>query len=178
MFTRNRDATDLRDREDVRDDEVRNDEVVEETSSRTAWSPAQFVAGIIGIAAIAFGAIALAKTGLNTDTLYHPHKTVLGFSHTPLLALAEIGFGVLMLLSALTVGGRSFMALLSAAAIGLGIVVVADWWNARLYHWLGVTDRNGWMFIIVGAIGLVAAVLFPTVVSGGRTHVRHVRSAS
>jgi hypothetical protein len=151
-------------------------EQVEETSRSTAWSPAQFVAGAIGIAAIVYGAVALSETGLDTGTLFHPTATVAGFGHTPLLALIEILFGVFMLLAALVPAGQGAMALLSAAALAFGVVVIADLWDAKLHHWLGVSDKSGWLFVVVGAVGLLAAITLPTI--GGRTRVRRVRRAA
>jgi hypothetical protein len=43
----------------------------------------------------------------------------------------------------------------------LGVATAADIWPSRLHNWLGVHDRSGWLFVIVGAIGLAAAVLLP-----------------
>jgi uncharacterized membrane protein HdeD (DUF308 family) len=151
-------------------------EQVEETTRRTAWSPAQFVAGVIGIAAIVYGAIALSDTGLDTGTLFHPTATVGGFGHTPLLALIEILFGVFMLLAALVPDGQGAMAFLSMVALAFGVVVIADLWEAKLHHWLGVSDKSGWLFVVVGAIGLLAAITLPTI--GGHTRVRRVRRAA
>ncbi|MGH8983782.1 MAG: hypothetical protein ACRDY6_07885 [Acidimicrobiia bacterium] len=125
-------------------------------------NPARYVALGIGVAAIAFGAFALAETGFDPDHLRRPHESFATFHHTPLLALIEIGFGVAMLVAALgTFVGRGLMAALSLGALGLGVATVADIWPSRLHNWLGVHDRNGWLFVIVGAIGLAAAVLLP-----------------
>jgi hypothetical protein len=159
----------------VHDDEA--DVVEQEVTVRrgTAWSPAQIVGFVIGAAAVAFGVVALVRTGLDTDEWFSPVKTVLGFEHTPLLAVSEIGFGVLMLLSAMSPGGRPLMALLSAIALAFGIVVVADAWSGRIDRWFGVTDSNGWLYIVVGAIGLVAALMLPTVAGRERRHVTERR---
>ena len=159
----------------VRDDEA--DVVEQEVTVRggTAWSPAQIVGFVIGAAAIAFGVVALVRTGFDTDEWFSPVKTVLGFEHTPLLAVSEIGFGVLMLLSAMSPGGRPLMALLSAVALAFGIVVVADAWSARIDRWFGVTDSNGWLYIVVGSVGLIAALLLPTVEGRERRHVTETR---
>jgi len=125
-------------------------------------NPARYVALAIGVAAIVFGAFALAETGFDPDHLRRPHESFATFHHTPLLALIEIGFGVAMLVAALgTVFGRTLMTVLSLGALGLGIAAVADLWPSRLHNWLGVHDRNGWLFVAVGAIGIAAAVLLP-----------------
>jgi len=159
----------------VRDDEagVVEQEVV--VRQGTAWSPAQIVGFVIGAAAIAFGVVALVRTGLDADEWFSPVETVLGFEHTQLLAVCEIGFGVLMLLSALSPAGRPLMALLSLIALAFGIVVVADAWAGRIDRWFGVTDGNGWLYIVVGGFGLVAALLLPTVAGHERRHVTERR---
>jgi hypothetical protein len=69
----------------------------------------------------------------------------------------------MLLCAASPVAGRGLMELLSASAVGLGIVVVADLWQHRPYHWLGVHHRNGWLFIIAGGVGLLAALFLPTI---------------
>jgi uncharacterized membrane protein HdeD (DUF308 family) len=140
----------------------RNVDVVDEQV--TTRNPARYVAGAMGLAAIIFGALALVETGFDPDHIRRPHEQVANLHHTPALALLEIGFGVVMLVAAFgTVIGRAFMTVASVAALGFGAVIVAELWPTRLHNWLGVHDRNGWLFVIVGAIGLLAVVLLPAV---------------
>jgi hypothetical protein len=147
-----------------------------ETRSRaTAWSPAQIVALVIGGAAIVFGVVALARTGLNTDHWTTPVASVLGVEHTPVLALSEIVFGVLMVFSAMGPGGRPLMALLSVVALGFGILVVADAWSSSFSRWFAVSDTNGWLYVIVGALGLLSATTMPTVYRRERRTVNERR---
>src|SRR4029453_13803035 len=101
MFNRRRTTTD--------------DDVVEDVRERHGhtWSPAQLVALVFGAAAIAFGAFALAETGLDFDNVTIPHESGGSFHTTPLLALAQIGWGVLMVIAGLRpVAGRALMAVL------------------------------------------------------------------
>ena len=147
------------------------------TAPRHAWSPAQIVAFVVGAAALAFGIVALVRTGLDLDDLTRPEASVLGFAHTPLLAIVEIAFGALMLLAALSPAGRALMAFLGAVALAFGIVIVAETWPARMHDWFGVTDRTGWLFVVVGAVSLVSALFLPTVRTGGHRRVterRHI----
>ena len=139
------------------------------------WSPAQIVALVIGIASVLLGAVAWIRTGWHPRALPQPTDTVLGFHQTQFLAIVEIGFGVVMILAAMRPAGvRSVLALLGAAQVGLGVVLVADWWPARMHHWLGVHDRYGWTIIAVGGIALLSGLLLPTL-GGGRTVVRERR---
>jgi hypothetical protein len=128
---------------------------------------------IVGIAAVVFGAVALAKTGIHGDSLRSPHRVIWGYHHTPLLAVAEIGFGVLLILSSVSAGvSRAFMALLGVLAVAFGVVIVVDAWPVRMHRWFGVHDRNGWLFLIAGAVIVLAGLLLPTV---SRPETRFVR---
>jgi MFS family permease len=148
-------------------------EIVEQDSRPRLWSPAQLVALVIGVGFIVFGAVALTETGFSTSRLYEPVERVWTFDHTPLLAIVELGFGVVMLITALRpVAGRALMSLLSAGALGAGIIILADVWPRRLHDWFGVEHRNGWLYVIVGAVGLAFAIFMPTFVHRGRTVVR------
>jgi hypothetical protein len=145
-----------------------------------AWSPAQLVAMAIGLFFAILGGIALARTGLDLNDVHHPHDIV-GWGdwhHTPLLGLIELGFGVLLLVSAVVPGGsRTLMGLLSTAAFGFGIFVLADAAPARLHNWLGVHDANGWLYLVVGAAGMLAAMFSPIVWHRRREiHGRHRRA--
>ena len=140
------------------------------SSRSTIWSPAQIVAIGVGLASIIFGVLALNRTGLHIDDPTGFHDEFSGFHHTPLLAYIEIVFGALLLLSGVRpVFGRSLMTLLGFAAFGLGLVIVADFWPARMHEWLGAHDRNGWLFLAAGAVLLVSAFVLP--ILGGTNRV-------
>src|SRR5207244_31797 len=83
------------------------------------WSPAQVVALAIGLFFAVLGGIALARTGLDLNDVHHPHR-IAGWGdwhHTPLLALIELGFGVLMMLAGALPGAwRGLMGLLGPVA--------------------------------------------------------------
>ena len=167
MFNRRRTTTD--------------DDVVEDVRERPGhtWSPAQLVALIFGGAAIVFGAFALAETGLDLDNVATPHESVWSFHTTPLLALCEIGWGVLMVIAGLRpVAGRALMAVLGGIAVAFGAVIVLDAWPQRLHDELGVHDRNGWLFLAAGGITLFASLILPVVSTPGQRTVkqRHVVS--
>lgn len=142
------------------------------SEARVAWSPAQIIGLIVGIGFTVLGIAAVARTGFDTDHIYTPHETVWSFPHSPLLGVSEIGFGVLMVLSAVVPGGwRSLMTLLGAIAVALGIAVLVDAAPSRLNDWLAVTDRSGWFFTAVGAVVVLAAILAPVFVGGTRRRV-------
>jgi hypothetical protein len=126
------------------------------------WSVSQPYALLLGAAAIGFGVVALAHTGVDLSHVTRPHTTVLSFSASPLLGITEIAFGVLLVLAATSaIVGRGLLALIGAAAAGVGIVVLAHWWGARLSFWLDATDRDGWLFVAVGGATVLIALLSP-----------------
>jgi hypothetical protein len=136
------------------------------------WSPAQLVGLIFGIGITVLGFVALARTGFNTDNIYSPHALAWRLPHSPLMALIEVGFGVLLLVASVVPGGmHSLIALLGALALSFGIVVVAMTPPDRLNHSLGVEDKNGWFFIVVGGVLLLAGLVSPTFTTRTRKHV-------
>ena len=141
-------------------------------SMLTSWSPAQFVGLIVGIAITVMGFVAVARTGFNTDHIYTPHAEAWHLPHSPLMALIEVGFGVLVMVASVVPGGaRSFLALLGAIALSFGIVVVLETPPDRLNHWLGVVDKNGWFYVVVGGVLLLAALISPVFTTRTRRHV-------
>jgi len=137
------------------------------------WSLAQIIGLIVGIGYTALGIAAVVDTGFDTNNLDTPHNVVWGFAHSPLLGAIEIAFGVLMILASIFPGGaRVSLALLGAIALIFGIVVLAADNPGRLNDWLATTDRNGWLFLITGAVVLLAALFAPNFGGGRHTVVR------
>jgi hypothetical protein len=127
--------------------------------------PANIIAAVVGICSITVGVWALVKTGLNTDHIFTPTKDVLGLPHTPTLALGEIVFGALLLLaSALGAFGTFVIAVLGAASVAFGVIVLSDSWPGRVHTWTAANHDTGWIFILIGAVFVLAALL-PLVVS-------------
>ena len=73
--------------------------------------------------------------------------------------------------AALGVSERTAYLLTGAAALGVGIVVLAGWWNGRLQLWLAATNRDGWLFVAVGGATVLVALLAPVWAVGGRRAV-------
>jgi hypothetical protein len=127
---------------------------------RRATRPANVIAGVVGILAITLGVWALIETGLNTDHIFTPSKEVLGLPHTPTLALGEIGFGILLLFAAATGAFGTFLtAVLGAASLAFGVIVVSDSWSGRVHSWTAADHDSGWVFILIGAVLVLAATL-------------------
>ena len=130
-----------------------------------ATRPAHVIAAVVGILSITLGVWALIKTGLNTDHIFTPTKKVLGLPHTPTLALAEIGFGILLLFAAATGAFGTFLiAVLGVGSLAFGIIVLSDSWSDRVHRWTAADHDNGWLFILIGAVFILATTL-PLLVS-------------
>jgi len=139
------------------------------------WSPLQFIGLIAGIGFGVLGIAAVARTGFDTAHIYTPHDLVWKFPHSPLLAVIEIGFGLLLVLgSVVPAGSRGFLGLLGSIALAFGIVVLTESVPNRLNDWLAVTHRNGWLYVITGGVVLLASLVAP-VFGGVRRRHRVVR---
>jgi Domain of unknown function (DUF4383) len=153
------------------DDRRETYDVSERRASATTmtWSPAQIVGLIIGIGYTAVGITAVVDTGFNTDHLDTPHHVGWQLAHSPLLGAIEIAFGVLVIVASLVPGGaRVALRFLGAIALVFGIVVLAESIPNRLNDWLAVTHRNGWVYLISGAVVLLVALFSPSF--GGEQH--------
>jgi hypothetical protein len=145
--------------------ERRRTDTVTRRRRRRALRPANVIAAVVGSFAIALGLWALIKTGLNTDHIFTPTKEVLGLPHTPTLALGEIGFGILLLFAAATGAFGTFLiAVLGVASLAFGVIVLSDSWSGRVQRWTAANHDSGWMFILIGAVFVLAAIL-PLLVS-------------
>jgi hypothetical protein len=160
-----------------------DDEVVEEDRAvdvaGSPWSPAQIIGLIAGIGMTVLGIAAVAQTGFHTDHIYTPHDVVWHLPHSPLLAVCEIGWGVLMILASVVPGAsRELMGFLGAIMLAFGIVVLVDAYSDNLSHWLAVTHRSGWLFVVVGGVVLLAAMLSPVFIPASHRRRRvHQTSA-
>lgn len=141
-----------------------NRAVYETDTTRTFhWSPAQVVAALIGAGYIVLGAVALARTGFNVHHVTRPVTEVWHWHQTPILAIAELGFGALMVLAAVRPAvAKTLMAVLSLAALGLGITVLVGAFTYQLQVWFGATRNDAWLYVGTGILGLIAAMGSPT----------------
>ena len=121
-----------------------------------SWSPVQPLGTLIGVAGIVIGSYALVRAGLNTSDLSQPNRTVLGVEHTPLLALCEVGFGVVAILAAMTTTfGRVILGALLATMTAFGAALISAEPSSRLHHWFGVRHDDGWWLVGIGGLALI-----------------------
>jgi hypothetical protein len=147
--------------EQVHDEHVEERETSRSVVDRRVWSPAQLVAGAIGLFLIVVGAVALLRSGF--ETLTSPTATVLGYQHTPLMAIISIVLGAMFLgAAASTLGVRGTLTFLGLLSLGFGLVMAIE--PDRMSQWLAGGSPLGVLYVVIGAASLVAGWASPTIV--------------
>jgi hypothetical protein len=140
---------------------VEEQTVAEQTVDERGFSPGQFLIALAGVAALALGIVAVARTGLD-GSWTEPVEPVLGWDHTALLGLFEIGAGVVMLLASLRAGARWLGGLVGLAAIAGGILIVGQF-DDGVDRWIAehlAAERTfGWVAIVIGAVAVLGAAI-------------------
>lgn len=146
---------------------------VERTSvARNPWSPAQVIAGLIGLFLTVVGGVALARL-LPTDSLTGETTTVLGMGFTVVMAGITLILGLVFLAGAgRPAEARSGMISLGVAMIAFGLVVFIE--PDALGGALGVNETSGVVYAVVGLVAAIAGIVSPTLVSRRATEERVV----
>ena len=131
--------------------------------ARRPWSPAQYIAGLIGLFLTVVGGVALARL-LPTDSLAGVAVTVMGMGFTVVMALITLLLGLVFLGGAgRPTEARAGMISLGIALLALGIVIFIE--PDALGGALGVNETSGVVYAVVGLVGAVAGIASPTLVS-------------
>lgn len=141
-------------------DRERTHEVSERrrTTDRRVTSPAQLVAGLIGVILVVIGGVVLARVGL--ASLTGDTTAVLGIDHNALMGLIDVIAGLLFLGAAASSGVRGNLIGLSLLAVAFGAVVTIE--PAAFDSTLGGGRELGLLYLIIGIVGLLVAFAFPT----------------
>ncbi len=133
------------------------DEEIEVVRTRS-FSVGQLLTMLVGAALVVLGVFALIETGIDTP-LNEPIEEVMGYDHTPLLGIIEVGAGALLILFSLRPGGRWFVAVLGLALVLGGLLVLAetDW----IVEELGAESSYAWIPIVAGLAALLSSLLTP-----------------
>lgn len=132
------------------------------TVTRPAWSPAQVIALLVGIAYVVLGGTALARTGIEFSDL--SHTQVAGLDQTAIFALIEIAFGVILLgVGALPGADRGGMIFMGVIAVASGLIFAIE--PETFYDSLGLRRDGGVFLVVTGAVLLIAAMVSPVISS-------------
>lgn len=124
------------------------------------FSPAQAVAGLIGLVLLIVGGVAMARVGF--DSLTGDTATVLGLDHTLLLAIIHVVAGLLFLGAASSVfGSRSQLIGLGVALVAFGAVVLIE--PSPFIDYLGEGRPVGAAHLVLGAISVITGITAGTV---------------
>jgi hypothetical protein len=142
----------------------RSSGLVESTTTvKDPWSPAQILAGIIGLFMTVLGGVALARL-LPTDSLTGETTTVIGMGFTVVMASITLLLGLVFLGGAgRPANARQGMISLGVALLAFGIVTFIE--PDALGGALGVNQTSGVVYAIVGLIAAVAGITSPTMTS-------------
>jgi hypothetical protein len=146
---------------------------VEDTSvARNPWSPAQYVAGLVGLFLTVLGGVALARL-LPVSALTEETTTVVGMGFTVVMAVITLLLGIVFLVGAgRPAGARAGMISLGVAMLAFGIVIFIE--PNALGGALGVNETSGLVYAIVGLVAALAGIASPTLVSRRATEERVV----
>lgn len=128
------------------------------TADRRVTSPARYVAGLIGLILLVLGGVVLARVGLNSLT--GDTTVVFGIGHTALMGLIDVVAGLLFLGAAASSGARGTLIGLSLLAVAFGAVVTIE--PNAFESSLGGGRELGLLYLIIGIVGLLVALVFPT----------------
>lgn len=119
------------------------------------------VVGIVGLALLIVGLIAITRAGFD-GPMNEPVIEVLGFTHTVTLGLIEAGIGVCLLLCAATMtrGGSVFFGLLLGVAGVVGAVQTESFDRS-----LALESGLAWLAVIAAVIVVLVSMLVPRMVT-------------
>lgn len=137
---------------------------VERTSvAREPWSPAQFVAGVVGLFLTVIGGVGLARL-LPTEAFIEETTTVIGMGLNVLMSVITLLLGLMFLAGAGSPGtARSGSISLGVAMLAFGIVIFIE--PDALGGAFGVNQTSGLVFSLVGLVAVIAGVASPTMMS-------------
>ena len=137
---------------------------VEHTSvARNPWSPAQYVAGLVGLFLTVIGGVALARL-LPVDSLTGETSTVIGMGFTVVMAAITLLLGLVFLAGAgRPLDARAGMISVGVGMLAFGIVILIE--PNALGGALGVSETSGMVYAITGLVAAIAGLASPTMVS-------------
>ncbi len=124
-------------------------------ASRTA--PDAIIAAIVGLVILVIGLIAIVRNGFGTP-LSDSRLEVLGFTHTTVLGLIEIGLGAALLISGAT-RSRSGEVLFGSALGIAGFVGAVQ--TESFVESLALESSMAWLAVLAAVVVVLSALMLP-----------------
>ena len=121
--------------------------------SARLFTPARLLGFAAGAVLIVFGLVALARGDLS-GSINDPVVNVAGWPHTPLLGPLEIGAGVVLILSTVSMGTEMLVGALITIA---GVVALIE--PTVLSDNLSIANAHAWLIVVLGAVPFLAAAV-------------------
>jgi hypothetical protein len=127
------------------------------TAYASRFAPDAIIAGIAGLVILVVGLIAIVRGGFD-GPMSEPIVSVVGFTHTTVLGLIEIGIGGALLLSGATRSrsGEVFFGAVLGIAGFVGAVQTSSF-----KHSLALESSMAWLAVFAGAVVVLSAMMLP-----------------
>lgn len=142
---------------------------VQVSSDGGIWTPAQLLALVLGVIFLVLGGVALLRGGVG-ETLFEPTVSVAGLGYTPLLAIIEIIFGLLLLSVGAFPGAADALVFLGVLELTFGLIIVIE--PQAFQASLGAGRGHGWFYVITGGLAAFLSLGLPAVYRWRETSVR------
>ncbi len=150
-------------------DRMRQRRAISVSSDAGIWTPAQLLALVLGVVFLVLGGVALLRGGVG-NTLFEPTVSVAGLGYTPLLAIIEIIFGLLLLAVGAFPGAADAVVFLGVLELTFGLIIVIEPNAFRAS--LGAGRGHGWFYVITGGLAALVSLFLPAVYRWRTTSVR------
>lgn len=134
------------------------------TVSSRRFSPGQVLSGLLGIVLTIMGIVVVTRNGID-GSLNDPVTDLFGLAQSSYVGLFEIFCGLVLLLGASSIAYRGATGFIAALLVIGGVVLAAG--NLRILLEVGAEKGTGWMFVLFGAVAVLAAML-PSLVRSSR----------
>lgn len=147
------------------------DERVQIDTGGRRWTPAQILALVVGVTFVVLGGVALLRTGIRVDTILEPATTVAGLAYTPLLAIIELVFGLVLMAMGAFPDASEGIVFLGLLALAFGLLLIIE--PGAFQSSIAAGRAHGWFYVVTGGVIAGAALVSPSVtrrVSTRRVH--------
>jgi len=127
------------------------------TTSGQRFAIDSVIVGLVGLVLLIVGLIAITRAGVD-GPMEDPVVSVVGFSHTALLGLIEVGIGLCLLIAAAATSKPA--AIFFGLVLGVGGIVGAV--QAESFrHSLALESGMAWMAVIAAVVVVLVSLLIP-----------------